>query len=96
MIITKTKKYQEINKYKQYFLADKGYDTNNIRKLLKEKGYISIIDHNRRNIKDINKIKKLTKKEKYHYRKRLRVENFFAWLTLYPKMNTVVKKFLIS
>ena len=45
MIITKTKKYQEIHKYKQYFLADKGYDTNNIMKLLKEKGYISIIDY---------------------------------------------------
>lgn len=96
MIITKTKKYQEINKYKQYFLADKGYDTNNIRKLLKEKGYISIIDHNRRNIKDINKIKKLTKKEKYHYRKRLKVENFFAWLTLYPKMNMIVEKSIES
>ena len=96
IINTNTKKYQGINKYKQYFLADKGYDTNNIRKLLKEKGYTPIIDHNRRNTKDINKIKKLTKKEKYHYKKRLKVENFFAWLTSYPKMNMIVEKTIES
>jgi hypothetical protein len=29
-----------------------------------------------RNTKNINKIKKLTKKEKYHYRKRLKIKHF--------------------
>ena len=37
------------NKYKQYFLADSGYDSKRIRKFVVKKGYTPIIKPNNRN-----------------------------------------------
>ena len=87
LIKTNTRKYKKHNRFKQYFLADKGYDTKIIRKLLKDNHYIPIIPYNKRNSKNINNKKlKLTKIEKEHYKKRIIVENYFGWLKIYPKM----------
>lgn len=75
---TNTKKYHNNNRYKQYFLADKGYDSEKVRDLLQENGYIPIIDYNKRNTKDETKIKKLTVNEKKKYKKRIVIENSFG------------------
>lgn len=61
-----------------YFLADKGYDSKENRNIIESKKMIPIIDHNNRNTKDKNKIKKLTKNEKKIYKKRIRIENIFS------------------
>jgi transposase len=89
-------KYKNNNRYKQYFLADKGYDSSALRNKLKHLGYTSIIDHNKRNIKDPKKIKKLTKKEKVIYRKRIIVENTFCKLKNIKKFNCRYEKTMCS
>ena len=61
-------------------MADKGYDSKPLKKLLKENGYTTIIPQNRRNIKDKKKIHKMRPQEKRLYRKRIRVENTFMKL----------------
>lgn len=79
LIETNTNRYKDHNRYKQYFLADKMYDTKEFRKKITDKGYSCIIDYNKRNTKNINKIKKLTKVQKQKYKKRLKIENCFSW-----------------
>jgi hypothetical protein len=76
-INTKSYLLKNNNRYKQFFLADSIYDTENIRDKLKQLGYISIIDYNIRNTKDPIKLekKKLTKKEKKIYKKRIYIEH---------------------
>lgn len=96
LINTKTINYKNHNRYKQYFLADKGYDSHNVRKNLKAKGYIPIIAHNKRNTKDVKKIKKLSKFEKIKYKKRIIVENYYGWLKMYPKMSCMYEKTAMS
>lgn len=66
-----------IDKYKQYFLADPGYDSKEIRNRLTELGYKPLIVQNRRNIKDMTKLIVLTEREKRIYKNRLKVENTF-------------------
>lgn len=46
------------NRYKQYLLADAGYDTNENKNLLTQKGYTPIISPNMRNTKDKKKLKR--------------------------------------
>jgi hypothetical protein len=77
-ISTNTEKLKKSNRYKQYMFADKGYDTDEIRTELNNRGYTPIIDYNARNTKDETKLKKLTAKEKEKYKKRLGVEHIFA------------------
>jgi transposase len=89
MISTNANKYKKSNRHKQYFLADKGYSTKNIESFLKQKGYEPIIAFNKRNIKDKTKIKKFTKLQNSIYKKRIVVENYFAWLKQYPKLTQV-------
>src|SRR5690606_29920592 len=63
------------NVNKNIFLADKGYDSKNVRLQLKNNKYKKIIiGYNKRNTKDENKIKKLTDKENKIYKKRINVE----------------------
>ena len=71
---------KDSNKYKQYLLADKGYDFKDIRQILTDKGYYPIIDHNKRNTKDLSKIKKLSKKGKILYKKRIHIERLISHL----------------
>lgn len=85
-IDTQPLKYKNANKYKQYFLADGGYDSSSNITLLKNKGYIPIIAHNKRNTKNINKIKKFTTQDKKIYKKRIIVENYFSWIKKSPKL----------
>lgn len=67
-----------LKKHKRFFLADPGYDTKEVRQKLKSKNYNTIIQQNKRNIKDETKIIQLTKTEKKIYMKRLAVENMFS------------------
>lgn len=60
---------------KNIFLADKGYDSKNVRTQLINEGFKKIIiGHNKRNTKDENKIKNMTKKENKIYKKRINIE----------------------
>jgi hypothetical protein len=64
-----TKKYQNHNSFKQFFLADSGYDSiENNRKLI-TKGYIPLIVQYRRNIKNKKLIRKMNNKQKEIYKK---------------------------
>ena len=68
-----------IDKYKDYFLADPGYDSKALKTELEKEGYKRIlIPQNKRNIKDIKKIKRFTDEEKNIYKKRLKIENTFC------------------
>jgi transposase len=70
------------NKHKRYFLADSGYDNKEIRNYVKNINVTAIIVPNKKNTKDREKLKtkKLTKKEKKIYAKRIIIENCFSWL----------------
>lgn len=84
------KEIKQINiKYRPYILADKIYDTKDFRKVCISNNYKPIIDYNRRNIKNRKLIKKLTKKEKKIYRKRIKVENSFAIIKKYKRLQTI-------
>lgn len=48
-LLIKKKILKKINNHKKYLLADKGYDSNNIREILKQNNYIPIIPYNVRN-----------------------------------------------
>ena len=87
-----TTKYKNSNKHKQHFLADKGYDTNEIRTFLGNKGYDVIIPYNKRNTKDLNKIKQLKIKQKHIYRNRMVIENYYSWIKQFPKLMFVFEK----
>lgn len=95
-IDTKPNNYKHSNKHKQYMLADKGYDTKELRQFLTEKGYTPIIGYNKRNIKDVNKLNKLTVAEKKKYKKRIVVENFYSWIKQVPKLMFVFEKSMTS
>lgn len=76
-----------INKYKKYMLADKGYDSNKITNILKGKGYTPIIAYNKRNTKDITKIRTMNKKEKILYKRRIIIEQIFMKLKRCKRIN---------
>lgn len=66
----------KINKENNKFmLADKGYDTNEIRNKLISLGYEPIIAANKRNTKDETKLRKLTEKQKKIYKNRCKIEH---------------------
>ena len=71
-----------------YYMADKGYDSEEIRNILRAKGYIPIIPKrktkkNKRSLKT-NQIK--------IYRKRIIVENTFSWLKRNAKIDKIYEK----
>lgn len=75
-------------KYRNIMLADKGYDSTQVRKILEDKGYKnSIIDYNKRNTKDQKKIKKLTREERIIYNMRVRIEQTFMKLKRYRRVD---------
>lgn len=88
-INTHADKYKHSNRHKQYFLADIGYDSNKIKKLMSKDGYTCIIPQNIRNTKNKNKIRKINKHHKQIYKKRITVENYFSWIKQYPKLTSV-------
>lgn len=85
-------KYKNTNKYKQYFLADSGYDSKENIKYLEDKGYHVIIPQNKRNTKDVSKLRKYNERYKKIYRKRIIVENSYGWLKFTPKLICVFEK----
>ena len=48
-----------------------------------------LIPQNKRNIKDKTKIKTMTKAEKIIYKKRIKVENYYAWIKNYAKLTKI-------
>ena len=91
LICPKKDKTSNNNRWKQYFLADKGYDSKAIRDDLKEKGFIPIIDFNKRRKKNED-VQKLSDTEKVHYKKRIKVENFFAIAKANVKLDKLYEK----
>ena len=61
-------------KNKKYLLADAGYDSNRVKQLVVEKGYIPIIKSNRRNNKNHNNNNIMDYNQKKIYGKRLVIE----------------------
>lgn len=94
MIDPNTINYIKINKHKQYLLADTGYDSKEIRKLVSRKGYTYKCPQNRRNIQDENKIIKFSEKDKILYKKRIKVENFFAWIKKNKRIQLIKEKYV--
>lgn len=64
--------------YKKYFLGDKGYDSKKLVEILVEENYDPIIPQNKRNTKNVSKIRELTKEQKKIYKKRIIIENLFS------------------
>lgn len=93
-----TKRNSKINRYKQNFLADAGYHSSKNINYLRKLGYQPIINYNKRNTKNKNKIKKneFTKKEKEIYKKRIIIESTFSWIKNYPSINQNYQKKLES
>ena len=77
-----------------YMLADKMYDTIEFRDKCITHNYKPIIDYNRRNTKNTELIKKLTKKEKEIYKKRIKVENTFCILKKYKRLQNIYDSYL--
>ena len=70
-------------------LADKAYDSKKIRQLIRSKNYNPIISKRR-----YRNSKKRTIKKKYRkiYKKRIIVENFFAWLKAFSIIDKIYEK----
>ena len=77
----------------KYIFADKAYDSNKIRKIIKSKRYKSIIP--KRKYKN-RKTRYLNKNEIKRYRKRIIIENFFSWIKAYPKIDKIYEKTAVS
>lgn len=89
-----TLKNSKINRYKQYLLADSGYDSHKNKRFLKKLGYTPVIKYNKRNTKDKTIIKKnkFTKEENKIYKKRSIIESFFSWIKNFPVINQNYQK----
>ena len=74
-----TNKFKEKKKSKITIFGDKAYDSTSIRTFISNNNMNCIIDYNNRNTKNLNKIKKITEKEKGLYMKRTIIENSHAW-----------------
>lgn len=74
-----------------YLLGDSGYDANSIRSQLKNANIKHIINPNNKNNKYMRK-KKIKKRNRIQYKKRIRVEHFFAIIKKYPKINCIYEK----
>jgi hypothetical protein len=77
-----------------FFIADKGYCSSNIRELLKNKNVEPIIPFNKRNTKDINKIIKLSDKQNNKYKERIYIEHIFSKLKTNYKIANRYEKYL--
>ena len=82
---SKNDKLLRENNNKKYFMADKGYDSQAIKRLTQGLGYINVIPQNRRGIKNIKKIRSF-KRYKIIYRKRIKVENMFNKIKTFRRL----------
>ena len=67
-----------LDNYNNYILGDKGYCSNKLRTLLRDNNYNPIIPHNKRNTKDLSKLKTLSEKEKRILNNRVIIEHTFG------------------
>lgn len=93
-MVNKTAIKKAINKLANdpYLLADSGYDSSYIADKLKKANIKPILYPRNRNCKNPKKMRYLNKKQKKIYKKRIVVENFFAIIKKYPKINCVYEK----
>ena len=93
-----TKKNSTHNRYKQKFLADAGYSSKNNKKILIKMGYEPIINYNKGNTTDPEKIKinQFTDRQTIIYEKRTLIESQFSWLKQYPSINQFYQKTITS
>ena len=83
------------NKYKSYFMADSGYCSKKIREKLFYDGYIPLIKKNFRNTKNIDLFKDdMINKYNEKYKKRIIVENFFAKVKKFTKINLLFENYV--
>lgn len=92
IIDPKTENYIDSNRFKQYMLLDKGYDTQKIKKTLEDRCYNPIIGRNSRNTKDASKIIHFSEQDAEHYKNRIVNEHTFSWMTQYPILNAQYQK----
>ena len=76
----------------KYLLADKGYDSQKIREIIKTSKYIPLIAKRKTN----NKAKRLTKKENVIYKKRIIIEHSYSWLKMNAKIEKLYEKTIKS
>lgn len=81
-----------IDKNTCVFMADAGYDSSILRNKLNNIFYKTIIPYNKRNTKDINKIKILTDNEKKMYKSRINIENTFLKIKRNRRLEIVYEK----
>lgn len=89
-IDTRSEKMSKNNRYKPYLMADAMYDAKESREILKNKGYIVLIPGNRR--KTGREAKKFTPSEKITYKKRNIIENTFARIKQFRRLNRYYEK----
>ncbi len=92
---TESFKVKNNNRFKQSLLGDSGYHSSFIYTALKKRHIKPITDVNFRNTRNEEKIKELENQKKEYLKickKRAIVENSYAWLKKYPKMNIVIEK----
>lgn len=88
----KNDKFLKNNKNKKYFMADKGYDSKDIKLKMSNMGYINVIPQNKRGIKNTNKLVSF-KQHKIKYRKRIKVENMFSKLKTFRRLSIRYDKY---
>ena len=81
-----TYRYRNHNRYKQYLLADKGYDSKKNHNFLKKKGYNPLIAQNIRGTKNEKLIRNFSDKEIKIYKNRIKIENYHSWIKKFHKI----------
>jgi len=89
-----TYKYHNHNRYKQYFIGDPAYDTKDIAKILKKKGYTQVIKQNPRRIKKKRLLRPFNESQKTIYRKRMIIENYHSWLKRFIKIKSLNERLI--
>lgn len=85
-----TEKYKGSNKYKQYMLADAGYESEEIKNKLNNDGYILFVGKNlRRSKPESYDIKPLSEKDHKKFNKRTGIENLNSWVKQYGILNNM-------
>ncbi len=90
----KNKQLSNHLKYCKYFIADKGYCSEEIRMYLRNINISPVIDFNQRGTKNQLKIKKLTESEMKIYKNRNKIEHIFAHLKEKQKLNQRHEKYI--
>jgi hypothetical protein len=75
-----------------YFLGDKGYDSSKIRKKAADMNMKCIIAPINRHVKNRKKIRRLSRKQKKIYKKRIKIEHFFGIIKRTAKINSIYER----